>query len=130
MARSVIPYTFKYQDDKLLFTELDLIVQIMFLDICKYCEERDWPSPIVTSTIRGKLPISISDTHGEGRAIDFRSWSFTRMEIELLLAYVNGKYAEKFGTGPVGCAQIKCLVYEETEGNEHFHLQTIRDYLL
>lgn len=126
--KAEIPYTFKNSTEKALFNQLDLIVQIMFLDTCKFCEENDMPSPIVTSTIRGMLPNSVSNTHEEGRAIDFRSWIYTPAEIRALVKFIDDKYAEYFGTAPTVDISPRCLIYEELEGNEHMHLQCRRDY--
>ena len=123
MKRSDRPYTFKKKKDIELFVQLELQLQIIWLDLCKSCTFLGIPQPILTSTIRGRLPRSISDTHAEGRAIDFRSWIHTRDEIESLCRYINKKYAEDYGTGPNSETPPKCLIYEDIGVNSHLHLQ-------
>lgn len=118
-------YTFKHKKDRLLFSYTRLELQIIFLDLCQFCEINELPRPTITSTIRGRLTRSISDTHSEGRAIDIRSWVYNRKEIDVLCNYVNKKYAKQYGTGPKG-KLAKCLIYEEIGKNSHMHLQIKR----
>jgi len=120
------PYRFKQKSDIALFHQLRLELQIIFLDLCKYCEKRGMPAPTITSTIRGRLARSVSDTHAEDRAIDIRSWVYNLDEIDDMVDYINGEWADKYGTAPAGQLP-RCLVYEGNLGkNNHLHLQVRR----
>lgn len=119
------PYTFKHKKDRLLFSNTRLELQEIFLALCQFCIVNELPRPTITSTIRGRLTRSISDTHSEGRAIDIRSWVYSRKEINELCHFINKECADQYGTGPSG-NYPKCLIYEDIGKNSHMHLQVKR----
>jgi hypothetical protein len=115
-------YTFKSQEDIPLFVQTRIELQMIFIDLCMFCDKNNLPRPTLTSTIRPKLPRSISTTHEDGRAVDIRSKVYSQPEIDMMVNYINKKYAEEYGTAPAG-KPVKCLIYEEIGEDSHLHLQ-------
>lgn len=118
-------YTFKNENLIPMFHKMRLEWQIIFLDLCKYCDANDLPRPTLTSLIRGRMPWSVSDTHADARAGDIRSRVYTKEEIHGMCDFINQKWAAIYGTGQEGKARV-CLIFEDCGDNSHLHLQVKR----
>jgi len=115
-------YTFKTTNDIELYVKTRMELQMIFIDLAMFCEEKMLPRPTITSTIRPMLARSISRTHEEGRALDIRSKVYNPEEIRIMCNYINNKYAAKYGTAPTG-KEPRCLIFENIGEDSHFHLQ-------
>lgn len=119
-------YHFKEERDRGLFTHTDARLQFVFMHLVLFCQSMNYPILVITSTIRSKMPWSVSATHQEGRALDIRSSVYTKEQIETMCKYLNDRYACSYGTGPENKVP-RVLIYEPgSEGGAHFHLQVRR----
>ena len=120
-------HTFKNKKDMKLILFCHPLLMMIFADAENYLLERyPYLFPIViTQTIAEPLDVSVSQTHKEGRAIDFRTKTWEQIEIDDLEQYINNKYAKDFGTSETGKNVIVALPHDVGKG-QHFHFQIRR----
>ena len=82
--------------------------------------------PVVTSTIRGRLPWSKSDTHLEGRAIDVRVKDWPDGLAEAFESKFNTMFAEKYGAIGSQTGSKRFVVLHGFGDKRHLHIQVRR----
>jgi hypothetical protein len=125
MDIKLTPHGFKDNDSALRSLEMRPIMLFLLTDLINWADDRSLPV-VLTSTVRGRLPESTSDTHGEGRAFDVSVRGWAEDQILECAKYFNDQYAKDYGTGPMGKPPL-VVVYHKTEtGAYHFHFQVRR----
>lgn len=120
----------KDDDMSTLIGLMFLPIPLLFIvtDIISFCDKRGMPV-VITRTVDNMIPgVSKTNTHAEGRAVDFRVFEWKASDRDALLEYINNKYASAYGTGPAGMPP-KALIYEDgqTRGTgPHLHAQIRR----
>lgn len=117
-------YDFKDENDIERFHDLEPELIRVFLDVCAFCVKEGMPKPLITWTVGKPKEWSTSETHHDGRAIDFRSWMYTGEEQQKIIEYANNKWAATHGTAPED-KSWKVLILEKDPA-PHFHLQINR----
>ncbi len=91
----------------------------------KYANDRQLPVRI-TSVIRAKLSVSVSNTHAEGRAVDISCSGWSADQCLAAVEYFNDNYAH-IGAISKETGKPSVLVWHEVGNNGlHFHLQCRR----
>jgi hypothetical protein len=121
-------WTFKEGCDPNEFTYLHPILLHIFFDLVSWAIHKKLPI-VVTRMVDGMIPgISISDTHGQGRAIDFSIIGWTTNDMDACQEYINDKYAEDFGAIGITDGIKKCLKFHDGTAL-HGHVQCGKDVL-
>lgn len=121
-------YTFKDNKDSMGLSQLLLPLQAILSQMVFYAAIHHLPWKY-TRIIGERIPnVSVSDTHGQGRAADVSTRFWTDNEIEAFEDYFNSLYGEKYGTSMDG-KDNKIVVYHKGTGY-HFHIQIRRNIIL
>lgn len=101
------------------------LLQIM-AEMVMWCASEGLPMEI-TRIIDGRLSVSISDTHSEGRAFDMANthgWT-EKLRVEFT-KHFNDLYGQKYGTSAKVSDKPKVVVYNTHGTGPHFHIQVRR----
>lgn len=87
----------------------------------KYAYDKNLPV-VITSVIRDRLPMSVSDTHGQGRAIDISVNGWPIDECLRVVEYFRDNYSY-LGAISKTSGEGNPLVHHDVGYGRHFHLQ-------
>jgi len=122
-------YFFKDKEKDLhLFNLLNPFLVMAFIDLVMYCWKKHQVKLVITRTIAERLPMSVSDTHEEGRAIDISVQGFTIDLQRDLEDYCNNRspFKEYGAMGIASGVRRLCILHNGTA--MHIHLQVGREF--
>lgn len=86
--------------------------------------------PMITETMTtteiDKALGRVSDSHSQGRAIDFRTWNLTPSQLKSLNGLLTAKYGSIGAITKLGTRQL--VVYHDIGLGPHFHIQLDRSF--
>jgi hypothetical protein len=118
---------FNVKDDKEMFDLLLIhpVLLFLFSDVNLYCYEERLPL-VITRVVDERIPgVSVSDTHGEGRAIDISVNGWSDYDISKFVKKFNKKYSKKYGAFSYSDGKPRFAVYHDGTAM-HIHLQIRR----
>jgi hypothetical protein len=122
---------FKNEKDRMLFTELHIILIMIYADLASYAKDTYGVDLVITQTVTTKEEDvklgRVSDAHREKRAIDVRTKDLDIKIVNDLVNYINNKWAYKKYHYQSRSGMTR-LAYYHTGTAEHIHLAIHKKY--
>jgi hypothetical protein len=125
-------FDFKQSEDAMLMQYLSPYLLIAMGHVALWCQANNLPF-VVTRTVDDKIPnVSVSDTHGQGRAFDMSVKGWYADQIERFQREMNNSPTGiQYGAKSAKDGVIRLVVHESqviengnTVKSEHCHVQT------
>jgi hypothetical protein len=129
MDVSNLKKTFQVKDpeDLDLLQYLDTRLWAVLSPMFRWCRESNLPC-VITSTVRGRLQHSVSDTHAEGRAVDIsvKGWAAFQI-LAFEKTFNDSDIGKRYGATSITDGKVRVVVFEPNNASkgitEHLHIQ-------